>query len=72
MPIKCTNIKRYGLMTRMQYGNDHVVKYTYNQLERPAAVVYNDDIKFTYAFTYDMDGLRLTKKLGRAEHKYIR
>jgi len=54
----CTHARPDGLMTRMKYGNNHVVNYTYDALERPATVTYNYSINYDesgvpYAFDYN-------------------
>ena len=53
-----THARPYGLVTRMKTGNNQVVNYTYDALERPATVTYNYSINYDesgvpYAFDYN-------------------
>jgi len=58
-----------GLMTQMKYGNNHVVNYTYDALERPATVKYNDGTTFTYTYN-GLGGLGKLKDSRGREYVY--
>ena len=55
-----------GKLSQITYGNGHVVKYVYNDLEFISEIWYNDDTEPAYEYQYTSDGklTRLTDNIN--------
>ena len=47
---------RYGTLERMEYGNGHVVRNSYDEFKRVVGVQYDDDETDRYSYEYDANG----------------